>query len=77
LPFRYRNLGNLATIGRNTAIADLPRFHMKGYTAWLFWLFVHIVKLIGFRNRISVLVNWAASYMTYQRSVRLITRDDA
>jgi NADH dehydrogenase len=76
-PFRYHNLGNLATIGRNTAIADLPRLKMKGYPAWLFWLFVHILKLIGFRNRISVLVNWAASYMTYQRSVRLITRDDA
>jgi NADH dehydrogenase len=77
LPFKYHNLGNLATIGRNTAIADLPRLKMKGYAAWLFWLFVHILKLIGFRNRISVLVNWAASYMTYQRSVRLITRDDA
>jgi NADH dehydrogenase len=76
-PFRYHNLGNLATIGRNTAIADLPRLKMKGYPAWLFWLFVHILNLIGFRNRISVLVNWAASYMTYQRSVRLITRDDA
>jgi len=76
-PFRYRNFGNLATIGRNTAIADLPRLKMKGYPAWLFWLFVHILKLVGFRNRISVLVNWAASYMTYQRSVRLITRDDA
>jgi NADH dehydrogenase len=76
-PFKYRNLGNLATIGRNTAIAELPRIHMKGYPAWLFWLFVHIVKLIGFRNRVSVFLNWASSYMTYQRSVRLITGDDA
>ena len=76
IPFAYRNLGNLATIGRNVAVADLPHFRMKGYPAWLFWLFVHIVKLIGFRNRLSVLIQWAASYMTYQRSVRLITGDD-
>jgi NADH dehydrogenase len=75
-PFTYRNLGNLATIGRNTAVADLPVFRMKGYPAWLFWLFVHILKLVGFRNRLSVLINWAASYMTYQRSVRLITRNN-
>ena len=72
-PFVYRNLGNLATIGRNSAVADLPRFHMKGWHAWLFWLFVHIFNLIGFRNRLSVMTQWAFSYMTYQRSVRLIT----
>jgi NADH dehydrogenase len=72
-PFTYRNLGNLATIGRNYAVADLPRLRMKGYPAWLFWLFVHIAKLIGFRNRLSVMIQWASSYMTYQRSVRLIT----
>jgi NADH dehydrogenase len=73
--FSYRNLGNLATIGRNYAVADLPRFQMTGYPAWLFWLFVHLVKLIGFRNRLSVMIQWASSYMTYQRSVRLITGD--
>jgi NADH dehydrogenase len=72
-PFEYHNLGNLATIGRNYAVADLPRLKMTGYPAWLFWLFVHIVKLIGFRNRLSVMIQWASSYMTYQRSVRLIT----
>jgi NADH dehydrogenase len=76
-PFVYRNLGNLATIGRNVAVADMPRFRFKGYLAWLFWLFVHIFNLIGFRNRISVMTSWAVSYMTYQRSVRLITGDDA
>jgi NADH dehydrogenase len=74
-PFRYRNLGNLATIGRNSAVADLPAFKMKGYLAWLFWLFVHIAKLIGFRSRLSVMTQWAFSYLTYQRSVRLITGD--
>jgi NADH dehydrogenase len=76
-PFAYRNLGNLATIGRNSAIADLPHWKMKGYPAWLFWLFVHVFNLIGFRNRISVMLQWAVSYLTYQRSVRLITRDDS
>jgi NADH:ubiquinone reductase (H+-translocating) len=75
-PFTYRNLGNLATIGRNSAVADMPRFSMKGYSAWLFWLFVHVLNLIGFRNRITVMVQWAFSYMTYQRSVRLITGQD-
>jgi len=75
-PFSYRNLGNLATIGRNSAVADLPRLRMKGFPAWLFWLFVHVFNLIGFRNRLSVMIQWASSYMTYQRSVRLITGDD-
>lgn len=74
-PFAYRSYGNLATIGRNVAVADMPSFRMKGYPAWLFWLFVHLVNLIGFRNRVSVLTQWAVSYMTYQRSVRLITGD--
>ncbi len=72
-PFAYYNFGNLATIGRNYAVADLPRLKMTGYPAWLFWLFVHVAKLIGFRNRLSVMIQWASSYMTYQRSVRLIT----
>jgi len=75
-PFVYRNLGNLATIGRNAAVSDLPWGTMKGYPAWLFWLFVHIFNLIGFRNRLSVMTQWAFSYMTYQRSVRLITGED-
>lgn len=75
-PFVYRNLGNMATIGRNSAVGDFPRFQLKGYLAWLMWLFVHIFQLIGFRNRLSVMTQWAFSYMTYQRSVRLITGND-
>lgn len=75
-PFVYRDLGNLATIGRNSAVAELPRWRFKGYGAWLFWLFVHIANLIGFRNRLSVMTQWAFSYLTFQRSVRLITFDD-
>jgi NADH:ubiquinone reductase (H+-translocating) len=72
-PFRYRDPGNLATIGRNAAIADFGFLRLSGYPAWLFWLFLHIFFLIGFRNRVSVMLQWAASYLTYQRSVRLIT----
>jgi NADH dehydrogenase len=73
--FRYRDPGNMATIGRNAAIADFGFMHVSGYAGWLLWLFVHIAFLIGFRNRISVMLQWAAAYLTYQRSVRLITRN--
>ncbi len=73
--FRYRDPGNMATIGRNSAIADFGFLHVSGYAGWLLWLFVHILFLIGFRNRISVMLQWAAAYLTYQRSVRLITRN--
>lgn len=74
VPFRYRNKGDLATIGRHKAIADFGRFHVTGRPAWWFWLFVHILYLVGFRNRMSVLLQWAYAYLTYQRGVRLITR---
>jgi NADH dehydrogenase len=74
--FRYRDPGNLATIGRASAVADLQWLKLSGFPAWLFWLFVHILFLIGFRNRISVMLQWASSYLTYQRSVRLITGAD-
>ena len=73
--FRYRDPGNMATIGRNAAIADFGFMHVSGYLGWLLWLFVHIMFLIGFRNRLSVMLQWAAAYLTYQRSVRLITRN--
>jgi NADH dehydrogenase len=73
LPFRYLNKGNLATIGRHHAVADFGRFRLTGAVAWWFWLFVHILYLVGFRNRISVLVQWAYAYFTYQRGARLIT----
>jgi NADH dehydrogenase len=73
--FRYYDPGNMATIGRNAAIADFGFLRVSGYLGWLLWLFVHIMFLIGFRNRLSVLLQWAAAYLTYQRSVRLITRD--
>ena len=73
-PFRYFDPGNMATIGRASAIADFGFLRVSGYLGWLLWLFVHILFLIGFRNRTSVLLQWATAYLTYQRSVRLITR---
>lgn len=72
-PFSYFNKGNLATIGRAAAIAEFGRIHISGFLAWLSWLFVHIFFLIGFRNRIIVLIQWAWSYLTYERGARLIT----
>jgi NADH dehydrogenase len=73
-PFRYRNKGDLATIGRHRAIAQFPAFEAWGSLAWWFWLFLHIMYLAGFRNRVSVLIEWSYSYFTYQRGTRLITR---
>lgn len=73
--FRYSDRGNLATIGRAAAVADLGKLTFSGYLAWLAWLFVHIFWLIGFRNRFVVLFEWAWAYLTYQRAVRLITGD--
>ena len=73
--FRYKDLGNMATIGRNSAIADFGTFTLQGYPAWLAWLFVHLMNLIGFRNRVVVLVQWAWAYFSYQRAIRLITGD--
>lgn len=71
--FAYRDYGNMAIIGRRSAIADLRRWRVSGTVAWLMWLFLHIFKLIGFRNRVSVMLQWALAYVTFQRSVRLIT----
>lgn len=72
-PFRYRDFGNMATIGRASAVADLGWARFAGYPAWLAWLFIHLVWLVGYRSKVSVLLQWATSYLTYQRSVRLIT----
>jgi NADH dehydrogenase len=71
--FEYKDLGNMATIGRASAVADFGSFRLKGYLGWLAWLFVHILNLIGFRNRLVVMVQWAWAYFSYQRAVRLIT----
>ncbi len=71
--FRYRDPGNMATIGRNAAIAEFPiGLRASGFIAWVMWLVLHLVELIGFRNRLNVLVNWIWNYLTYDRSARLI-----
>ena len=72
-PFRYVNFGNVATIGRGAAVVDIGPVRASGWLAWVFWLFLHIFWLIGFRNRVAVLGEWAWSYLTLQRRVRLIT----
>lgn len=71
-PFRYRDYGALATIGRKAAVADLGWLQFSGYAAWLFWLFVHIYFLIGFRNRLVVLMDWAWAYWSFQRYARVV-----
>ncbi len=73
LPFRYHDKGMLATIGRGAAVAHIGSIRASGYLAWLLWLFVHIFFLIGFRNRLLVMIQWAWSYITFDRGARLIT----
>jgi NADH:ubiquinone reductase (H+-translocating) len=73
--FRYWNKGSMATIGRNKAVADLNFIHLSGLPAWVVWLFVHIIFLVGFRNRIVVLMQWAWAYVTFNKGARLITRN--
>jgi NADH dehydrogenase len=82
LAFRYRDYGNLATVGRKAAIVDLavPVFgaiRFSGLVAWLFWLFAHIYFLIGFRNRLMVMVDWAWAYFTYERGARVVAEPSA
>ena len=72
-PFRYRDYGTMAVIGRGSAVAAIGLVETSGFVAWVFWLFLHIFWLIGFRNRLAVLGEWAWSYLTLQRRVRLIT----
>jgi NADH dehydrogenase len=74
--FHYVNKGNLAIIGRNAGVADLGRLHLVGFPAWLLWLFVHILYLIGFDNKLLVLFQWAWNYVTRKRGAQLITGDD-
>jgi NADH dehydrogenase len=75
-PFHYFDKGSLATIGRAAAVADFGKFQLSGFFAWMAWLFIHILFLIGFRNRLLVMIQWAWSYITYERGARLITGDN-
>ena len=73
-PFKYKDKGNLATIGRARAVADLPpRIRVGGFVAWALWLGIHLFYLIGFQNRLLVLLRWAFSFLTHGRGTRLIT----
>ncbi|MDZ4721076.1 MAG: NAD(P)/FAD-dependent oxidoreductase [Roseiflexaceae bacterium] len=74
--FRYFDFGSMATIGRSAAVFDAFNIRLTGFLAWLGWLFVHILYLVGFRNRIVVLANWVINYFTYERGVRVITNDE-
>jgi len=73
--FRYKDYGTMATIGRGSAVGDVFGLKISGFFAWLFWIFLHIFWLIGFRNRIVVMIEWAFAYVSFQRRVRLITGD--
>ena len=73
-PFRYKDKGSMATIGRDKAVVDLPNWKFAGWFAWFVWMFVHLVSLVGFRNKMIALMNWVIQYFQYNKSVRLIIR---
>ena len=70
--FSYKDLGSMATIGRNKAVADLPKVKFQGFFAWLIWMFVHLMSIVGIKNRLLIFINWAWNYVTYDQSLRLI-----
>jgi NADH dehydrogenase len=72
IPFHYKDLGSMATIGRNRAVVDLPFWKFQGFFAWLTWMFVHLMSIVGVKNRVFTLINWVWSYVTYDQSLRLI-----
>ena len=73
-PFVYKDLGSMATIGRGKAVVDLPFFKFQGFFAWLTWLFVHLMAIVGVKNRLAIFINWMANYLTYNNSLRLIIK---
>jgi NADH dehydrogenase len=74
LPFLYRDKGTMATIGRNKAVVDLKHLRFAGFFAWFIWMFVHLMFLVGFRNRVVVFFNWSYNYINYDKAARLIVR---
>jgi NADH dehydrogenase len=72
-PFRYRDLGTMAVIGRGAAVAQIGGLHFNGYLAWLAWVFIHIMRLVEYDSRVLVFVQWAMSYFTWNRGARLMT----
>jgi NADH:ubiquinone reductase (H+-translocating) len=73
-PFKYNDLGSMATIGRNKAVVDLPFFKFAGFFAWVTWMFVHLMSLVGIKNRVMIFINWVWNYVTYDQSLRLIIK---
>lgn len=73
-PFKYNDLGSMATIGRNKAVVDLPFFKFAGFFAWLTWMFVHLMSLVGIKNRVLIFISWVWNYVTYDQSLRLIIK---
>ncbi len=74
--FVYNDKGTMATVGRNRAVADLGRIHLSGFFAWFIWMFIHLISILGMRNKISVLINWIWAYFSYQSSLRILMRPD-
>jgi NADH dehydrogenase len=73
-PFNYKDKGSMATVGRNLAVAEVGKFKMKGFIAWIVWMMVHLMSIIGLKNRLFILINWVWQYVTYDQSLRLIIR---
>jgi NADH dehydrogenase len=73
-PFHYRDKGTMATIGRNKAVVDLHKIHFAGFFAWFIWMFIHLMFLVGFRNKMVVFLNWTYNYINYDKAARLIVR---
>lgn len=73
-PFQYKDMGSMATVGRNCAVAEIGKIKIKGFIAWSIWLLVHLMSIIGIKNRLLVLINWVWQYFTYDQSLRLILR---
>jgi len=73
-PFHYKDLGSMATVGRNLAVVDLPFIKFQGIFAWMTWMFVHLMSIVGMKNRLLIFINWAWNYTAYDQSLRLIIR---
>ena len=74
-PFSYFNKGMMATVGRNKAVVDLPKWKFQGFFAWVIWMMVHILSLVGFKNKLSAFIGWASNYINYDRPLGLIIRN--
>jgi NADH dehydrogenase len=72
--FRYKDRGTLATVGRNLAVADFPHFSLHGFPAWFTWIFVHLMSIVGIKNRLFIFIDWLWNYITYDQSLRLILK---